>query len=710
MAVLRHVVRLLAAAVVCWAPAPAAHAAVPPVHTTPARPAPVVLVGLPGLRADDLSPAGTPELWRLLHAGASGSLSVRAVRRTTCPADGWLTVNAGMPAALPGPDGCRFPAVRPAPAGGARVDGFDAIVAGNAGFRFGAQFGMLAASAAPAGCSTAVGPGAALALADPAGVVASYVPDPAAADANVLARCPLTVVDLGVLPPATGRADALQRADAEVARLTGALPAGAAMIVAGLADSGDPAWLRVALATGPGFPTGRLTSPATRQPGLAQLTDLTPTVLDTLGVPPAERLAGSVIGVEAQPGSPERPLRGQAVAADVQRDALVPFFAGIAIVLVGLVALAVWGSSRPRVAAVAHPLAIGLAAVPAATFLANAIPWWRATHPAAALAALVAAIAAALGAAACLGPWRRHAWGPPACVALVTAVLLALDVVTGSRLQLAALYGHSPLVAGRFYGFNNSTYAVFAVATLLLAAVLAHPVRSARPADPGRPALRAGVRAALAVGAVGAVAVVVDGWPAWGADFGGVLALVPAFALLALWVAGVRITLPRLALAGASAVGAVALIATLDWLRPAASRSHLGAFVQQVLDGGAADVLHRKAMANLHSFTDNYLSLLVPVAIGLVVVLLVRPGRLRAERLAAAYAALPTLRPWLAAATVAAVLGFAVNDSGATVPAMALTLGVPLALATILRAPPAEADGAAPAEAGGAAPGQVSGR
>jgi hypothetical protein len=457
----------------------------------------------------------------------------------------------------------------------------------------------------------------------------------------------------------------------------------------------------VALATGPGFAPGRLTSPATRQPGLVQLTDLTATVLDVLDTAPTVRLGGSVITVEAYEGPPAPPLRGQAVAADVQRDALVPFFTGVAIVLTGLVALVIWGWSRPRAAAVARPLALVLAAVPAATFLANAIPWWRAPHPVAALGVLVAGIAGAIGAAACLGPWRRQPWGPPVFVAVVTVVVLTSDAVTGSRLALNALYGHSPLVAGRFYGFNNSTYAVFAVAALLLAAALAHLI--------GRDGPRRR-RAALAVAGVGAVAVAVDGWPAWGADFGGVLALVPAFALLGLWVAGIRVTARRLAVAGAGAVGAVALIATLDWLRPAGSRSHLGTFVQQVLDGTAGDVLHRKVTANLHSFTDNYLSLLVPLAVGLVVVLLVRPARLRARRLESAYAALPTLRPWLAAATVAAVLGFAVNDSGATVPAMALTLGVPLALATMLRAAPASPAAAAPAPAATADPGQVSGR
>jgi hypothetical protein len=170
------------------------------------------------------------------------------------------------------------------------------------------------------------------------------------------------------------------------------------------------------------------------------------------------------------------------------------------------------------------------------------------------------------------------------------------------------------------------------------------------------------------VALIGAVAVGVDGWPALGADFGGVLALAPAFALLALWTAGVRVTPLRIALTGAGALALLAAIAVLDWRRPPAARSHLGAFVQQIVDGRATDVLWRKASTNLHSFIDNPAALLVPVALVVVLVLL-RRGRFGAGW------------PMVAATLAAATIGLLVNDSGATVPAMAMTLAVPLTVA-----------------------------
>jgi hypothetical protein len=79
-------------------------------------------------------------------------------------------------------------------------------------------------------------------------------------------------------------------------------------------------------------------------------------------------------------------------------------------------------------------------------------------------------------------------------------------------------------------------------------------------------------------------------------------------------------------------------------------------------------VLWRKASTNLHSFTDNPLALLVPVAL-VAVLVLVRRGTFG------------ELKPMVAAALVAATIGLLVNDSGATVPAMAMTLAVPLTLA-----------------------------
>ena len=183
----------------------------------------VVVVGISGLRWSDVSQAATPTLWRLAGQGSAGSLADYAVKPLTCPADAWLTLNAGARAQSDHTNAAcgAFPMVDPAGAG-AVVPGLPALMSYNSQFHNNPSWGLLA-SRTP-GCATAVGPGAALALADSAGRVASYLPSAADLTAGVLARCPLTVVDLGNIGN-TERSAALASVDAELARIAANRPA-----------------------------------------------------------------------------------------------------------------------------------------------------------------------------------------------------------------------------------------------------------------------------------------------------------------------------------------------------------------------------------------------------------------------------------------------------------------------------------------------------
>jgi hypothetical protein len=178
----------------------------------------------------------------------------------------------------------RLPAVRPAGVG-ASVPGLPALETYNHHFHNNPDWGLL--SGQTPGCATAAGPGAALALADRAGHVATYLPGPGQVTAAVLARCPLTVVDLGTLGYAE-RARQLATADAQLATIAAALPADTTLLVTAPGAPSKPPHLQLALADGPGYSSGLLNAVSTRQPGLVVLTDLTPTVLGWLGasVPP----------------------------------------------------------------------------------------------------------------------------------------------------------------------------------------------------------------------------------------------------------------------------------------------------------------------------------------------------------------------------------------------------------------------------------------
>ncbi|SDQ22098.1 hypothetical protein SAMN05428996_1148 [Quadrisphaera sp. DSM 44207] len=758
-----------------------------------AVPGPVVVVGVPGLRWDDVDPATTPALHGLLGQGAVGTLVTRSVRSVDCPVDGWLALSAGRRAAdavrTEDEPLCRTPQPPDTTAGGPATLGRWPVYAQEAAQGdYGAQPGALGGALQRAGvAAVAIGPGAAVALADGDGaLVGPYAPagGPAqllaqgVADA-VAAGAQLVVVDAGALrdpddtpydlPPedaseeqrgeqsgerdgeqeaggdgagdapqaqqedgdggaaaqgADGAADdaaddaseeapeeraqespaddparfrperSVQAAqlDERVGAVLAGAPEGSTVLVAALAGSGGSPHLGLLAATGPG-PGGRayaealVGSSSTRQDGIVQTTDLLPTVLELLGLPRADGAVGAVI--TPLPGSPESARERLEVVLDADaanqavRPLIAPFFwalVALQLVLYGAAARALRTRAtdpvrRRRVLRQLRWASVLFAAVPVATFLANLVPWWRLEHPALGVVPAVAGGAAGVAVLALAGPWGRASLGPVGAVAGATAGVLALDVLTGSRLMTSSLMGIQPVVGGRFYGFGNVQMALFATGALLLATAVADAL------------VRRGRRraAVAAVVLTGAVATVVDGYPGLGSDFGGPPAIVPAFALLALAVAGRRVTWRRLLVVAAGTAAVIVVLSVADWLRDPADRTHLGRFVQTVLDGGAWQVVQRKLMANLGLLGLNALTLLVPFAAAFVGLVLLRPAAWGAPVLQRAYAASPTLRAGLTSLLVLVAVGFAVNDSGVAVPAVAATLALPLVLAACAR-------------------------
>jgi hypothetical protein len=688
---------------------------------------PLVVIGLSGVQWSQVTPKATPALWSLLADGSTGTVTVRSVYSSTCPVDGWLTLNAGQRAADErNPGGAADPACRVIPepvrsltrGPGATPQAVAvpnwAVYAKQADkSNFDPQLGLLSSQLSAHGlCATAIGPGAAIALADSSGQTAAYLPssDLATAIGPAEQRCPLTVVDAGGVhgpddllsgEASNGIPEARQIAavDTAVGTVLAATPSTTTVLLVGLADSGRVPHLRVIAMRGNGFSPGVLYAASTRQLGLIQLTDITPTILAQLGLAAPETLGGSPL--ERRAGSPtsiaER--RGDLLdydeAAQEVHTAVPRFFSGLVaaqLFLYGFAALALrrrWKgeAGRERTLRAVRRVAVLFSAVPVSTFVANIVPWWRGSHPILTLTAAVAASAVAIYLIAAVGPWRRRPLGDVSVVAVVTLAVLALDVMFGSRLQLSSLMGLQPVVAGRFYGMGNVTYALFATAGLLLATALADPL------------VRAGRRrlAGLIVVAVGVFTVVVDAWPAWGSDFGGPPASIPAFALLTFAVLGVRLTVRRIALIGLGTVAVVSLVSFLDWLRPPADQSHLGKFVQTVIDGGAWDVMKRKLAQNMDILFSNVLSVLVPVGVLFVVLVLLRPSSWGANALQRAFDRSPVLRAGLLSGLVMWVIGFSLNDSGTAIPAVSATLAIPLVIAASITALGSDGDPPAPA-------------
>ncbi len=671
----------------------------------------VVLIGVPGLRWDDLDPRRTPVLWDLAGRGSKASLSTRAVPPeglpVTCPAAGWLTVSAGQRAGSPGPGCAPVPAPVGAAGGAATIPNWPELVAVQQAGPFKARLGLLAdAVTAAGGRIAAIGPGAALTAADSSGRVATYAATPSALPD--LTPYALVVAEAGEITAAETdgrpRRDAVSAADRAVAEVLARVPAGSAVLVAGLSDSpgrgeGSTAHLHVAIAAGGPYGQGWLTAASTRQRALVTITDVTATITHLLGVPTPEGAVGrawSGGGAAPPVAQAVRELADADLASQMLREVREPFFITLVAAQLLFYALAAVVVRRHRrMLTTTRVVATVSGALPVSIFLAQLVPWWAFAHPMPALLGTILGFAALVAGLAYAGPWRRHLLGPVAVVAGVSSLALLADVVTGSRLQVNAVAGYEPVTGGRFYGFGNMAFAVYSTGTILLLAVVAHALRR-RP------------RIAVAVcTAYGLLAIAGDGWPTWGADFGGVPSFVLGVAVCVLMAAGRRVSVLRLGLVAVAGVALIALIAVLDWLRPADRRTHLGGFVQQLVSGEGGSVVGRKLGAMLNTLGNLPLTLLSLVAVAFLFLVLARPSRWGAAALSLAYERVPELRAGLIGALTAAFAGFLINDSGIAIPAMALTVAVPLALAAsvhALRTAPPTTAARSSAPAGATAP------
>jgi hypothetical protein len=679
----------------------------------------IVVIGTSGLSWNDASAGATPALWSLMRNGATGDLSVRSVHANTCPVDGWLTLSAGEQAgdtsrgAAPSHNEGAKPPCRALPEqlSAGTVPRWHEYLAAASANSFEASLGLLGDEVAShGGCIQAVGPGAALGAARANGVVDRYQPYDGSTLVAALASCPLTLIDVGPVrdpadvdpqdasQPTTARANQVAAVDARVAAVLKAAPSGTDVVLASLADAGVTERLRLIAVTGPRFGSGTLVSTSTRQPGLVQLADLTPTILEHLGIPRPPQLGGTPLEFVPSDGNSNqsatkrlRALLDYDEASHAVHSIVEPFFYGLVLaqIAIYLIVAVLWRRrsgdlprhdsrtmpQRTRLLRIARRVAVVASTVPVSTFLANLLPWWRFSVPFVSVVASVAVFAALISMLALLGPWRRSLLGPVVVVCVMTTTVLAADVMAGSRLQLSSLLGLQPLIGGRFYGMGNVTFAVFATATLILCTAVGNhllPVLAPR-------------LAAAAVAAIGMAAVIVDASPSWGSDIGGPPALLPGVILLVLAILQIRLNWRRLLAIAGGIFMFLVLLSLLDWIRPAESRSHLGRFVQTALDGGAWSIISRKIGQNMDLLLGNPLSWLIPFGLVLLTYMLARPDSRAARPLRRAIRRVPLLRTGLIAVLVMWVIGFALNDSGTAIPPVGVTLAFPLVIAIALK-------------------------
>jgi hypothetical protein len=271
-------------------------------------------------------------------------------------------------------------------------------------------------------------------------------------------------------------------------------------------------------------------------------------------------------------------------------------------------------------------------------------------------------------------------WGMAAPATALCGLLwlvMVTDVITGGRLQINTPLGYTPTIAGRFQGFGNLSFGLVGTAALATATGFAlwRPP-GALQTDP-RPAARP---VSWWAGFVGSVTLIVVAAPAFGSDVGGTLAAAPSFALLVTLLAGRGVRWRGVIAALVISVGLVGVLALIDLQRPASSRTHLGRFLDRLLDGDGGLILRRKLQSNIAILTGSVWAMLLVVLIVAAAVLSWR----RRDRLRTALADRPAVSAFLAASGVMALLGFALNDSGIAVPAAMIAVAVPWLVAVLV--------------------------
>lgn len=697
-------------------------------------PARLVMLSLPGVMWSDFQDADLPNLRALMPA--VGALSARTASRAPDIERGYLTLGAGNPAFAGRDDPdvhLAFEADDPFENGtageavarrtGVREDGevvhvLTPLLQSLQDSRlYGAIVGSLGQALSDAGIERAVvsaadlsldpGPeerrrGAVLALMDRAGRVDhgrldgllradprapfGVRTDPraferAAADALESAR--VVLLDPGettradeyvikVLPERIGRvrAQALRRTDEVVGEVRKLLEPQDMVLVLGPSGPTAPGFREHLVPAGawgrrPGGGTfGRawLSSPTTGRDGMVVISDVAPTVLAAFGVARPDEMVGTPIRQTGRRSDGVSELVELDRASSVREAFAAGAFwvIGILLSLLALLAFVFFlgpgGRPLRLLVLVAY---FALALFPAAHLIRALEFWWLGV--AGAHAALYA-VAVVLAVLAWLVPGPR--WAGGVALMLLAAVLFASDVALGGPLQVNGVFGHSPLVAGRFYGVSNPGYTILFAATLLGLTGLADLN------DPGTKRLPVWA----AVGCV--VLLPLIGLPSMGADFGGLLAGVPAVGVTIVLGRGWRIRWRTVVALGAAAVATAVGLSFLDRLRPPESRTHLGRFADTLMAGEVGELVTlvlRKGASALASLTVTRWTYFIPVGLAVLILLLLRPRGVLRDVLPAR----PMLRAGLWGTLVAGALGFAVNDSGISIPALALAFAVP---------------------------------
>ncbi|MCU1352025.1 MAG: Flagellar basal body rod protein [Acidimicrobiales bacterium] len=432
---------------------------------------------------------------------------------------------------------------------------------------------------------------------------------------------------------------------------------------------------------GRGVRKGLAVSGTTRRAGYVTLPDVAPTILDQVGLDQPASMNGALIADTGKGGTGKarnerfRELNEITKFRDRATGPVSVLFVVFQVLGYAFAALSLTGR-RQRLRPAACFVALMTLAFPSLVFLSGLVryDWLGLPGYIAVLfagSALLAFVAQQAGFRLLRREDLRAALVPPMLLVGLVYAVLVVDIVTGGRLQLNTVFGYSPVVAGRFAGFGNLAFALVAMA----AVVLATGVWALARIGEGTGGRNSRVGLAFVLG-IFLLTIVVDGYPSFGSDIGGVLALVPAAAVVITLLSGRSINLRKVLVIGGGTALVLGTFAAIDMARPPQDRTHLGRLVATIGGGGGGglgNVLGRKLQSNLHILTSSTFTWIIPAAFLFLAFLVWR----RRGFIHTLMEGVPGMRALLWGAITVGAIGFALNDSGVAVPAMMFPVLLP---------------------------------
>ncbi|MGB3684268.1 MAG: hypothetical protein WA991_00395 [Ornithinimicrobium sp.] len=690
----------------------------------------IVLVGVPGLSWSDIDEQ-TPTLLRLAQEATSGSVVIEHRSGVPCATEAWLGLGAvaAVPSsaqAVTGEDTDAAEASKADPSAGdcsadaqlslsqtdegtVRLADLDAWQTEWEEPPRQVALGSLATGLRAEGqCLAAYGPLAALAASDQRGVLGrvNLSPLPELNLARILKgrnACPVTLIDAAGASP--------DQLDERVARIRELLGPNSLLVVAGMPGGPAPTEgtteiLRPVMMVHTGDAADqsggarRVWSGSTRTPGLIQWTDLGATILTNANVPITANMDGWPVTAPSAADTDLLAANREAWAAITLADraqVAVAMTWGVILAL-AMGSAAAWlvyaptsgslgGPAEQRGRALLSFVGLAILTLPVATLCASLLPWWRwgAELEAADVAAVgmfrpvvaLVLLTMVFGALILGGAWGayrlvgRHPLMPIAVIAAMTVIAFGSDAATGGGLAMRSVLGAHEIATNRFYGLTSVPFGLLSSAVIVLAGCIASMLYLRGTRHGGfRSGRWPGVGAVVLLGLS---ATVIIGANDWGADIGGVPAMLVGTLLLSVAAAGRRLSPSVLFLLAIITIAVLSVIAFADWLRPESSRGTAGTVIEAIVNGDAFAILIARLDTVAGVLLDRPSAWLVVALLALAVY------AVTARRTVAGGRLLPIWDQHLMRATGGALLatwivGWMLNDSGVGAVAAGLTI------------------------------------